>query len=94
MRALLIFATLVIVICTVWFHFGAQATVGELKELSSEIRKESSPTMSPLKTTWVSEGPITHEVRTDWEDGDTIDKQTARHAARVAALKAAFPPIG
>lgn len=92
MRALLIFATLVIVICTVWFHFGAQATVGELKELSSELRRES--VMSPLTAKWVSEGPITQEVRTDWESGDTIDKQTARHAARVAALKAAFPPIG
>lgn len=94
MRALLILTSCVLVFCTAWFHFGTQATVKELKALSSELRKEAAPVMDPLTTTWTSEGPLKHEVRTDWKEGDTFDLQANRHAQRVAVMKAAFPPIG
>jgi len=94
MRALLICTIVTVVTCVAVFHFGTQATIRELRELSSELRKEATPEMDPLTTTWTSEGPLKHEVRTDWKEGDTFDLQTQRHAQRVASMKAAFPPIG
>lgn len=93
MRALLILASVALVVCTAWFHFGVQATVTELKELSSELRKEAA-VMDPLINTWVTAGPMTVEVRTDWRDDDTIQSQAARHFERVKAQKTLQPPIG
>jgi len=93
MRALLICTIVAVVACAAVFHFGTQATVKELRELSSAFKKEPI-VMDPLINTWVTAGPMNVEVRTDWRDNDTIASQAARHFERVKVQKALQPPIG
>jgi len=47
----------------------------------------------PYTTTWTSAGPMSQLVTTTQKVDETPEQCAARHAARVAALKAQFPQI-
>lgn len=66
--------------------------------LDRETTKEVSVIMSPLQTCWhyeIAPGIVAQfTVTTHWEgEGDTIEKQLARHQARVNAALAHYPAV-
>lgn len=60
----------------------------EIQTLGERLRA-----VDPLIAKWNDKDGIEHTVKTDWRVGETAAEQASRHAARVEALKAIYPPV-
>lgn len=60
---------------------------------ASAIIRAQEQTVEVLESTWKSEGPLTHTVKTPRQSGESLDSWQLRHKQNVDGLKALYPPI-
>lgn len=81
--AAILAATVVLITYTSWRVYA-------LAERVLDIERRLN--MQTMIASWKDAQGITHEVRTERLEGETLAEQAARHSEAVAALKALFPP--
>lgn len=87
-------AALVIAATSIATSYVAQRKLDAVAETLSTLGAERSSLVDPLETTWTDAAGRQHTVTTEWQKGETAAQQAARHAERVEALEAIFPPVG